>query len=152
MQILPLFLCIFTFHYASTLIDQRKSRNLQKRYIYIPLCFYFNTPASPRRRCRSWIYIPLCFYFNSGRHRSDRHRSGIYIPLCFYFNKGGSGYCIELVKFTFHYASTLIEKPKSQTGNGKLIYIPLCFYFNATLCSRKFPVLLIYIPLCFYFN
>ena len=58
----------------------------------------------------------------------------IYIPLCFYFIAISSSGGFSASSFTFHYASTLSEKPFSRLKIVAQIYIPLCFYF--ILCQQ----------------
>ena len=140
----------FTFHYASTLssllIDQEV-----KKYIYIPLCFYF---IDQQRTTTDRI----CF---------------IYIPLCFYFIYNIKEFRTSVFAFTFHYASTLSHHRPSMNDfvhthlhstmlllyplffmtayyTGE-IYIPLCFYFIESLRDVAAYPVQIYIPLCFYF-
>ena len=48
--------------YLFQLRAERRKR--QKVEIYIPLCIYFNLPASKSIDIDLMIYIPLCIYFN----------------------------------------------------------------------------------------
>ena len=109
-------------------------------------------------------------------YRSDKMTvaipEGIYIPLCFYFIVMAVEELGYVMKFTFHYASTLSqiaildEQEKSHLHSTMLllylraaaaapkaacIYIPLCFYFIRHGYFRKSCGGFIYIPLCFYF-
>ena len=89
-------------------------KNPSRKFIYIPLCFYFIEGASAAEvaevvnlhstmlllyhisfsesKTINRIYIPLCFYFIGWGQSVQTGSSGIYIPLCFYFIKYRTSY------------------------------------------------------------
>ena len=75
----------------------------------------------------------------------------IYIPLCFYFISKSRACSSVLIRFTFHYASTLSMIQYYSQKDVSLIYIPLCFYFIWVYGNAWVYGDAIYIPLCFYF-
>ena len=60
------FLChnSFTFHYVSISTFQQELTATVLRFIYIPLCIYFNNNYQNILFAYAEIYIPLCIYFN----------------------------------------------------------------------------------------
>ena len=129
---------LFTFHYASTL-SARQNINRRPSRIYIPLCFYFIGDFLDPSREHLIIYIPLCFYFISGKSNGRKQWIIIYIPLCFYFIVSSSETVFMNRPFTFHYASTLSDRPAKAVCRKCVIYIPLCFYFiGGVILYEKF--------------
>ena len=97
----------FTFHYVSISINCRNHCG-----------------------CSKWIYIPLCFYFNEERENNAVMLYRIYIPLCFYFNIKMIIDANGSAEFTFHYVSISMNRRRKHPYRPNVIYIPLCFYFN----------------------
>ena len=98
----------FTFHYVSILILAQNSEKTCGKFVYIPLCLYFNQYLLVRAVRGEDVYIPLCLYFNFPA--TSLHCS--YSP------------------FTFHYVSILIESMFTEISDRAVVYIPLCLYFN----------------------
>ena len=91
----------------------------------------------------------LLLYLNCEKYDSANY--SIYIPLCFYFIELSEQRGADVIKFTFHYASTLSIRREKEALGITPIYIPLCFYFifsQSAGISVSYPI---YIPLCFYF-
>ena len=162
---------LFTFHYASTLSPPRQPcdpviYNLHSTmlllyrippavmaswilFIYIPLCFYFILPSSPKI-----VYnTPFTFHYAStlseigsrgGVHFHNLHSTMLLLYLYAILTKGVD------YEFTFHYASTLSGKAYcTACGKTNLHSTMLLLYLSAF--SSAVTMVPIYIPLCFYF-
>ena len=128
--------------------------------IYIPLCFYFIPHLEHTEMCRlnnlhstmlllypwirGWSWRGVTYLHSTmlllypGFQISHYPNSGtIYIPLCFYFIPSGTGWKSAMVRFTFHYASTLSPAGGNARAGGFSIYIPLCFYFILSNIKRE---------------
>ena len=97
--------------------------------LYIPLCLYFNCPASANAFSIPFLYIPLCLYFNvnvtftvpAAKYFTFHY---VFILIC-----ANNVETIDNCTFTFHYVSILMET-EWQWLSSKRLYIPLCLYFN----------------------
>ena len=142
-------ICIFTFHYASTLSVIGIDLGITTLHLHSTMLLLY--PWGDRV-----VFFEL----------------RIYIPLCFYFINLGRDYINVVNKFTFHYASTLslpyaflILKHRNLHSTMLLLYridshrlgdqfrnlhsTMLLLYHDGT-CNRGVGTV-IYIPLCFYF-
>ena len=145
-------LCTFTFHYVSILMISSVYGYVDRTYVYIPLCLYFNWIWPVLSRWHMVVYIPLCLYFNSA---TEEFRSAYIFKFTFHYVSilicSRCCWSCFSVPFTFHYVSILIQFPGSCTDLSH-VYIPLCLYFNKISVLAERRILSVYIPLCLYFN
>ena len=98
----------FTFHYVSILMQHGTVLSGKCPFLYIPLCFYFNTCLVIRLVTVLSLYIPLCLYFNFMPDVSTVTSSDFtfhYVSILIQNNFAGIG---VTKNFTFHYVSILI--------------------------------------------
>ena len=104
---------VFTFQYVSILMGIEPINPTLKE-IYIPICFYFNIPASIDVFVNATIYIPICFYFNFDKLPPTLQKAVFtfqYVSILI-----GVLCCAPhfLSLFTFQYVSILIHRPNSR--------------------------------------
>ena len=75
---------VFTFHYASTLSRSRSAQLQRMTNLHSTMLLLYLDHAQ-RWKDLLHIYIPLCFYFIEYSFLLTECGNSIYIPLCFYF-------------------------------------------------------------------